>query len=85
MAVEFIGDRIRRMRGSRSREEVCRHANIDPTTLRRAETMGHITLLTARKLAPVLGVKANELDPRDRRVEAAAEYRDMMRKTKGSK
>jgi hypothetical protein len=48
MSVVFVGDRIRSLRGTRSRETICRDANIDPTTLRRAELMGRITLLTAK-------------------------------------
>jgi hypothetical protein len=77
----FLGDYIRKLRGSRSRETVCRDANIDPTTLRRAEVMGHLTLLTATKLAPVLKVKPTDLKPRDGR----AEWREAQRKLKPRK
>ena len=77
----FIGDRIRELRGKRSREVICRDANIDPTTLRRAELMGRLTLLTATKLAPVLGVKPLGLKPRDGR----AEWRKAQRELTGRK
>ena len=83
MAKEFIGDRIRELRGKRSRDVICRDANIDPTTLRRAEILGRLTPLTAHKLAPVLGVKPEDLKTRDGRAEWQEDLRKF--KNKGGK
>jgi transcriptional regulator with XRE-family HTH domain len=68
-APDFVGDRLRRLRESRhlSLMVLARHSGASWSTLYRAEVGGVMTRRTAERVAPVLGVPAADLLPRDRR------------------
>jgi transcriptional regulator with XRE-family HTH domain len=63
--VEFIGERIRKLRERRKLSQVAlqRLTGLSQTTIYRAEVGGVVTRRTAEKLAPALGVRAEELAP----------------------
>ena len=56
MHVKPDGDKVRALRGKANAAEFAREAGITPTTLRRSERCGTLTLNTARKIGAVAGV-----------------------------
>ncbi len=62
---EFVGDRIRNLREQHRLSQVAlqRLTGLSQTTIYRAEVGGVVTMRTAARLAPVLGVDPAELRP----------------------
>ncbi len=61
MANTFIGDRIRSLRGRRTRLDIQRETGVSEATLLRAEKAGVVSRRTAERLADAFGVSPEEL------------------------